>query len=293
MTRSIAAVILLWASVSLATPARVEAQLGGLIKKKVKDAVAKPDAPKKDEPSAPAGRASPSAKNNDPTGFGSAIVEITQSSFDELIGGMQMEIDGQAVLKKEIARYGTREQYEACKVRAAQSPEGQKLMTAMRSPPQNVTGEEWMKIQQKVVEDLDAMTNKACPLNPSFWDATKVAHSADSIREEVSESLPMFHGAHLYGVAIERIEKLCEYKGFGSGSTDGGGAGRGDSGGVGVTTVDTLTKRDSVRNPRGAAPLMVPGIGKDIYWMWTAAEVGFINAANCKRFNGLARQLMK
>lgn len=289
MTRSIAAVILLCASVSLATPARVDAQFGGLIKKKVKEAVTKPDPRKKDEPSA--GRASPSAKNNDPTGFGSAIVEITESTFDELMGGMQMEIDAQAVLKKEIARYGTRDQYEACKVRAAQSPEGTRLMTAMRTPPKNVTGEDWMKIQAKIVEDLDALTDKTCPLNPSYWDATRVGHSADSIREKVGESLPMFHGAHLYSVAMERIGELCEYKGFGSGSSSGSGGG-GGGGGVGVTTVDTLPKRDTLKTARGAAALMVPGIGKDVYWMWTATEVAVIDAPRCKQYNGLARQMM-
>ena len=306
MTRSIAAVILLSVSVSLATPVSIEAQLGGLIKKKVKEAIKKPETPPKTDDAPAAGPAAKSAekKNDDPTGFGSAIIEITQPTFDQLMRAMQMEIDMQAVLKKEIARYGTHKEYEACKIRVGESPEGKKTMDRMYNPPKDIKAEDYLKLQAKVVEDMDALTKKGCPLDPSYWGPTRIAQSLDSIREKAAESITIasslpassFDVAHLrfetspfvdggftfihpqlYGIALERIDRLCEYKGFGA---------------VGVTTVDTATKKDSLRNPRSGAPLKIPGIGQDIYWMWTATEVGVINSPNCRRYYILAKQLM-
>lgn len=314
MTRPIAALLLLAASLSLTAPSSAEAQLGGLIKKKVKEAIKKPDAaPKTAEPSAPPSTgapapASPSAStsNSNPTGFGSAIIEITPPTFDQLMRGLQMEIDGQAALKKEIARYGTQDQYEACKVRVAQSPAGQKAMSPMYNPPKNVTAEEYMKIQMKVSADMDSLTNKGCPLNPSYWSPSRIAASLDSIRDKAAGSLtiagvspgtsfnvsqlryetapfayesPYFLDAQLYAIALERIDRLCEYKDFGNGS-------------VGSTAVDT-TKKGSQKNPRSAAPLKIPGVGRDIYWMYTPNEVDVITSPRCKQYYNLTKQLMK
>ena len=316
MTRSIAALLLLATSLSLTTPSTVEAQLGGLIKKKVKEAIKKPETPPPTaEPSAPASPAAPSApastsastSNSNPTGFGSAIIEITPPTFDQLMRGLQMEIDGQAALKKEIARYGTHDQYEACKVRVAQSPAGQKAMNPMYNPPKNVTGEEYMKIQMKVSADMDSLTNKGCPLNPSYWSPSRIEASLDSIREKAAGSLTIagitpgstfnvaqlrfetapfayesqyFLDAQLYAIALERIDRLCEYKGFGTGS-------------VGSTAVDATPKKESQKNPRSAAPLKIPGVGRDIYWMYTPNEVDVITSPRCRQYYNLTKQLMK
>lgn len=284
MTRSITAAILLALSVSLTTPVSAEAQLGGLIKKKVKDAIRKPETPAKTDDAPASAPATPSAstkKNDDPTGFGSAIIEITPATFDDLMDAMQTEIGMQAILKKEIARYGTHEEYQACKVRVAQSPEGKKTMDRMYNPPKNVTAEEYMTIQKKVVEDMDALTMKGCPLDPSYWSPTKIAESTDSIRTKAAESLGdgSIH-VQLYSIALERIERLCQYKGFGSS-------------GVAATAVDTLTRKDSLRSPVKAGPLKFPGIGRDIYWMYTGTEVGTITPGTCRRYYALAGKLMK
>jgi len=284
MTRSIVAAIFIAASVSIMTPVSVEAQLGGLIKKKVKEAIKKPETPAKTDDSPESSQAAPSAstkKTDDPTGFGSAIIEITPSLVDDLMDAMQKEIDMQAVLKKEIARYGTHDEYEACKVRVAESPEGKKTMDRMYNPPKNVTGEQYIAIQQKVVEDMDALTKKGCPLDPGYWSPSRIGQSADSIHVKAAESLGdgSLH-EQLYSIALERIERLCEYKGFGTG-------------GVAVTAVDTLNKKDSLRNPVKAGPLKFPGIGNDIYWMYTATEAGTVTAATCKRYYALAGKLMK
>jgi hypothetical protein len=148
----------------------------------------------------------------------------------------------------------------------------------MYNPPKNVTAEEYMKIQMKVSADMDSLTNKGCPLNPSYWSPSRITASLDSIREKAAGSLSI--DAQMYSIALERIDRLCEYKGFGSG-------------GVAATAVDTMPKKDPQKNPRSAAPLKFPGIGRDIYWMYTANEVGVITPANCKRYYGLAKQLMK
>jgi hypothetical protein len=254
----------------------------------VKEAVKKPepaktdDAPAPGAAPAPAPAASSSAKkDNDPTGFGSGIIEITPATFDDLMEAMQKEIDMQAVLKKEIARYGTDDQYQACKIRVAESPEGKKTMDRMYNPPKNVTAEAYMAIQKKVVEDMDSLTAKGCPLDPGYWSPSRIGESADSIHTKAAESLgDGSMGPHLYSIALERIERLCEYKGFGSG-------------GVAATAVDTLKKKDSLTNPVKAGPLKFPGIGKDIYWMYTGTEVGTITPGTCRRYYALAGKLMK
>jgi hypothetical protein len=287
MTRSITAAILLALSASLMTPVSSEAQLGGLIKRKVKEAVKKPERPAKTDdtpasaPTAPSAPSGSAKKNDDPTGFGSAIIEITQATVDDLMDAMQKEIDMQAVLKKEIARYGTHDQYEACKVRVAQSSEGKKTMDRMYNPPKNVTAEEYMAIQKKVVEDMDALTLKGCPLNPGYWSPGRISESADSIHIKAAESLGDGSlTAHLYAVALERIERLCQYKGLGIG-------------GVATTTVDTLKRKDSLTSPVKAGPFQFPGIGKDIYWMYTGTEVAAVTHDTCRRYYALAGKLMK
>jgi hypothetical protein len=221
--------------------------------------------------------------------------------------GLQMEIDGQAVLKKEIARYGTQEQYEACKLRIAESPAGQKAMNPMYNPPKNVTAEQYLKIQMKVSSDMDSLTNKGCPLNPSYWSPSRISASLDSIRDKAAGSITIaamspgtsfnvaqlrfetapfayesayFLDAQQYAIALERIDRLCEYKGFGSGA-------------LGTTAVDSMPKRDPQKNPRSAAPLKIPGVGRDIYWMYTPNEVDVITSPRCKQYYNLAKQLMK
>lgn len=301
MTRSLATALILAAFASL-SPVPTQAQLGGLIKKKVTDAVKgqKPAEPKKtDETGKP-------SQTNEPGYVGNSdVLEITQPTFEAILGGLKKELELQAAFKKEIARYPTRQEYEACKVRSAQSPEGQKIMSALYTIPQNSSADDVMKIQMKMGADMDALAKKACPLDPNDWNDYRIHQHLDSLRVQAAESitiaqspssptgtaiayvrfeiLPLVDVAHTffiseqqYGVALERIENLCSSS----------------SGGI-LSGADTLNKKNPQKNPRTGAPLRIPGIGKDIYWVYTGNEASVLTPANCKRYKDLANKLMK
>jgi hypothetical protein len=270
MTRAITRVLLLAASISIAAPRPLEAQLGGLIKKKVKEAVAKPEPPAKTGESQPAASKSAEKTSNGPIGFGSAVVEITDSSFNDFMRGIQKEADAQAIVKKEIARYGTHADYEACKIRVAESPEGKKTMDRMYNPPKDIKAEDFIKLQSKVVEDMDSLTRKGCPLDPSYWSPGRVSQSLDSVHKEVAQSISAEDTeGQLFSVALERIERLCRYKGFGP---------------------DNTAAKPEASN---GTPVKFAGEGKDIFWLYTENEVNVINAANCKRYYALIAKLIK
>jgi hypothetical protein len=270
MKRSISATLLFASLLSIAAPRLLEAQLGGLIKKKVKEAVAKPEPPAKTGGNQPAASKAAEKERNGPIGFGSGIIEITDSSFNDFMRGIQKEADAQAIVKKEIARYGTSRQYEECKARVAQTPEGKKTMDRMYNPPKDIKAEDYIKLQSKVVEDMDSLTRKGCPLNPSYWSQGRIDQSLDSVHKQVAQSISAEDtGGQLYSIALERIERLCRYKGFGPGST---------------------TAKPESSN---GTPLKFAGDGTDIYWLYTEKEVTVINAANCKRYYALIAKLIQ
>jgi hypothetical protein len=65
-----------------------------------------------------------------------------------------------------------------------------------------------------------------------------------------------------YSIAIERIDRLCDYNNApaGGNTTDG--------------------------------KLMIQGTGVKIFWVFTARETGVVNAANCRKFKDLTKRLM-
>lgn len=284
MTRSLVAVIVLAVCAPFALPVTAEAQFGSLIKKKVTEAIKKPADSAKSVEQKPTGSGGSSQ-----LGSNSDVLEITQPAFDAVIHGLNAELKLQDEFRQLLAKYPTPEQYEACKVRAAQSPDGAKIMALLTNMPENVSGAEAQRRMQAMATGMDSLTKKQCPNDPNVWNPYNRAQKLDSIHNQAAEaaglaastsSLPenaetsirarfegqpfIFHGGRLaflterqYSVLIERIERGCAL---------------------------------SERPPGG---VKVPGIGNNVYWVFTGVEMGVLTPPNCTRFSDLNKRLMK
>jgi hypothetical protein len=284
MTRSLLAGIVLAVCAPLALPLTAEAQLGGLIKKKVTEAIKKPAEPAKAEEKKP-----PGSEGSSQPGFNSDVLEITQPAFDAVIRGLNAELKLQDAFRLVLAKYPTPQEYEACKAHAAQTPEGAKIMSEFTNMPENVSAEEAQRRMQAMSTGMEALMKKQCPNDPDDWNPYKRKQKLEAIHEQAAEaagmaastaSLPddkgsfiragfegepfIFRGGRLafltgrqYDILGERIERGC-----------------------------TLTER-----PPGG--VKVPGIGNNVYWVFTGGELGVLTPANCARYSDLSKRLMK
>lgn len=319
MTRSLVAGIVLAVCAPLTLPLTAEAQLGGLIKKKVTEAIKKPAEPAKPAEQKPAESSSQSA-------FSSDVLEITQPAFDAVIRGLNAELRLQEEFRRELAKYPTPEEYEACKARAAQSPEGAKIMAEYSNMPEKITPEDLQRRIQNMTTGMEALIKKVCPNDPNVWNPYNRAQKLDSIHVQAAEaagmaastaSLPdergtfipvsfvvepfIFRGGRLasltgrqYSVLVERIERGCELNGAPPG--------------IGARTApapnipplpgmkaDAPPAPASPPAPSSGAPggVKVPGVGNNVYWVFTGVEMGVLTPPNCRRFADLSKLLMK
>ena len=169
MTRSLVAGIVLAGCALAASPPGAEAQLGGLIKKKVSEALTKKPA---DSAQAP-GKQTTGTQNNPATPFGSAVLEITPSTFDAVIRGLTAEVKLQDEFRQVLAKFPTNEEYAACKQRVPQTPEGQKLMAEYMNTMQNSKPEEVQGRIAAVAEKLKTLEKTQCPNDPYTWAPSK------------------------------------------------------------------------------------------------------------------------
>src|SRR6185503_530057 len=164
MTRSQLTALLFAALATFALPPSADAQLGGLIKKKVKEAIKPPEktnpAPQPAAPApAPAPAAEPASNSRDPFADqrvpGNRALLIT----DEMIARIYRGLDAEAVmlkdLEKEIAAYPTPEKIQACKIKAAQTPEGQRLMNLGNFVKEGMTPEQLQAGMLKMSTESD------------------------------------------------------------------------------------------------------------------------------------------
>jgi len=242
--------LLLAALVALA-PCRAEAQLGGL-KKKLKETVKGNDQ-------------AAAAKKADPGGprFQGDLIEITEPVLEGFIRGVRTEVALQKEFRDVLAKYPTEEQYQACKLQAAQSDEAQKLAMAVLNLPENTSTAEFQRITTKAATDLVAIQKKRCPLDPNEWDGSKRTKRLEEIQlkavEAASLAPPLTVGA--YGLLKERSVAFCASKLAGA-NTD-----------LSVT------------------PVKFPGSGTDIYWVYTSDEAKLL-PAKCTMLTGLLAQVM-
>src|SRR4029079_4201954 len=112
MRKTIAVVLMLAASMSAGTPCSADAQIGGFIKKKVKEAIKPPEKPSEPAP-APAGQSSNASAEEGgssglPTIMGDGLA-ISSETIGRVMRGLDSEAAMLADFHKVLAKYPTRE----------------------------------------------------------------------------------------------------------------------------------------------------------------------------------------
>jgi hypothetical protein len=289
MTRSIAVVLMFAASMTVGTPCTADAQLGGLIKKKVKEAIKPPEKPSEPAP-APAGQSSNAAEEESgssglPSIAGGVLV-ISPETIARVIRGLDSEAAMLADFHKVLAKYPTREQYEQCKHQVMLGPEGQKIAMGMVNLPQNATPEQTQAVITKLNLEVEALQKKRCPLDPNDWNDSKRSERVKQIHEKAAslarpkpapstalkfvvnpfDALPdtvsadtvlVITGGGLsereYSILIERLVKYCEAR----------------------KLMDMSPDKGDVK---------IPGAGQDLYWIYKKEELAALKQFDCNAF---------
>jgi hypothetical protein len=270
------------AAMGLAISSPSDAQLGGLVKKKVEEKAKAPE--KKD--------AGPGAQSP----FNGDVLEITPSVFEGFVHGLRTEVALTREFRAELAKHPTVEQERECTTKWALTPEAQKLMLGFQ-PPENTPAEQLMELQLKHSKNMEAEMRKRCPKNVNdVWPNGKRNERLEEIKVKAAASAgPVASGAEnsgghedhggpsdvethatafyaplvagltvtQYGILLERIKRFCdELKANAA-------LGRGGSGGV-----------------------RFPGSGAGMFWVYSATEAQTLSQANCQRVYDLIGQLI-
>jgi hypothetical protein len=282
-------------ALTLAFAPSADAQLRGLIKKKVKEAIKPPEKVNtQPQPEAAAPASSPAAApSNSRDPFASQRVPGARALLisDAMLARVARGLDAEHVLikdyEKQLAKYPTPEQFEACKLKAAMTPEGQRLMNIGNFIKEGMKPDELQNAMMKMSTESDAYYQKACPLKPvtdyeksermklirikSASLATTPSASAtagpshllydvspfDFALRADSDSVTIIGtgglGENDFGEMVERILKYCELK----------------------------SQMDMKPRPGG---FKTPGFGKDIYWIYTESELVALQKFDCAAF---------
>jgi hypothetical protein len=278
------AVLTIAAFVTLAPAPTADAQVGGLIRKKVTESVKGPDK---------AAEAKKAAPQQSELGNNPDVLEITEPVLEGFVRGLHTEISLRKEFRAELAKYPTPQEYQKCQTNAATSEEGQKIAAQLMNLPDNATPEQSQKAMQKMTADLGALTKKKCPLDPADWPQGRRQARLDSIRVQAAASAviegssprdadgweneggpsdvssplsePVAAGMTVrqYEILLERIQRFC-----------------------------TMVKSAANDNKGGSGGVKIPGTGKNIFWVFTAAEAKTLSEANCQRVNDLIGQMI-
>jgi hypothetical protein len=280
---------------TLTLPSHADAQLGGLIKKKVKEAIKPPEkVSPQPQPEAAAPASSPAAApSNDRDPFAGQRVPNARALLitDAMLARIARGLDAEHALikdyEKQLTKFPTEQQFEACRVKAAQTSEGQRLMNPGNFIKEGMKPDELQAAMMKMSTESDAYYQKACPLKPvtdyeksermkqirtkaaslATAPSTSATGGPSRLLFEVnpfdlplkadSDSVKVLGTGGLddndFGEMIERILKYCELK----------------------ATMDVKPK------PGG---LKVPGVGRDIYWVYTESELVTLQKFDCAAF---------
>lgn len=284
----------------LAPLSHADAQLGGLIKKKVKEKIAGVEKPAAPTPApAPAGSTPVnSARGSSPAGYNSDIPYITQPLLDAVMRTMKVELALRAEFRKELAKYPTLEQYQACQSKVATTPEGQKIVMSIGNIPENATPEQAQKAMAKMGTDMEALIKKSCPYDPHEWTDYKKMQRLEEIRlkalQTTSGSRPVA-SAHSqmmrsFGRLMFEVEpfELMQQEPQQRDTSI-----RIIGGGLSLVHYAVLIERitkfceikaEKQHDTSGGSDLKVPGEGRNIFWVYSKSEVAAMSKVNCDEF---------
>jgi hypothetical protein len=200
--------------VAAAIPAPAHAQLGGLIKKKVKEKVAQTitrDSARTAPPdtSAPdaAGKAARTGPPRPGPRFTEYVLEITPELLDRLEKGLAAEEVVRQEIERKIGKVLSRDEYKKCEAAVLRGPEGQKVYEQSRDLANgDTTYERIQKASQELARRMEQVVEPKCGLQP---------RKAEEIREQHADSVeaaaPAASGLTRLQLTIvkERILPLC------------------------------------------------------------------------------------
>jgi len=299
MKRSIAVVLMFAASMSVATPCSADAQLGGFIKKKVKEAIKPPEKPSEPAP-APAGQSSNAAAGEGgssglPSIGGGDVLVISSETIGRVMRGLDSEAAMLADFHKMLAKYPTREQYEQCKQKAMMSPEGQKVAMAMLNIPSNATAEQTQAIIVKMNADAEAIQNKACPLDPNDWNDSKRSERVKQIHAKAASlarpkpaprtgSLP-HAGEELLMYEVNPFDALADTVAADTVVViTGGGLSEREYGILIERMIFYCEAKKTTDMSPDKGDLKVPGAGQGMYWIFKKEELAALKNFDCDAF---------
>ena len=184
---SLSAACLLAASV---VPA--DAQIGGFLKKKAKEAAQAPvqqqQAQQQSDEAAAQALAAPD------------IVPITQESTTRFKKALNVEIRLRGEFRAMLASMKSKEEYDACKEEFAVS-DMELAMSALAAAGEKATPADLQKAMVKAKADLDATVAKRCGGDPSAWPDYRRAERLKAIEGEASDAFAPSTGSDADGAA--------------------------------------------------------------------------------------------
>ena len=201
--------------VAAAIPAPAHAQLGGLIKKKVKAKVAQTIGRGDSTGTVPPGTSAPDtagkAARTAPPGSGPRfteyVLEITPDLLDRLAKGLAAEDAVRQEIERMIGKVLSRDEYKKCEAAVLRGPDGQKVYAQSRDL---VTGDTtYARIQQasqQLARRMEQVVEPKCGLEPRKAEDIRAQH-ADSLEA----AAPAASGLTRLQLTImkERILPLC------------------------------------------------------------------------------------
>jgi len=139
-------------------PGDLDAQIGGLIKKKVTESVKGGE--KKGVKEETAANETDQSKMPRP---------ITANTFVAFKKGLTVQRDKQQETLKFLAGVTPLETYKSCTTTILMTPEGQKVALQMPSPPDNATVEQLQAYAQKLAAEMTKLTDKKCGEDPAKY----------------------------------------------------------------------------------------------------------------------------
>lgn len=254
--------------VAAAVPAPAHAQLGGLIRKKVKEKVAQKiggtDSAKTARPdtSAPdaAGKAARTAPPASGPRFTEYVLEITPALLDQLEKGLAAEEVVRQSIERKIGKVLSRDEYKKCEAAVLRGPEGQKVYQQSRDLANgDTTYEHIQKASRELARRMEQVVEPKCGLEP---------RKAEEIREQHADSLeaaaPAASGLTRVQLTLlkERILPLC------------------------AATQAVAAAADEVRVPAGTQDS-----AKAIYYVYTPNEVKALQPRCAKLASALNNSL--
>ena len=156
-----------------------DAQIGGFLKKKAKEAVQAPvqqqQAQQQSDEAAAQALSAPD------------IVPITQESTARFKKALNVEIRLRGEFRSMLASMKSKEDYEACKAEIAVS-DMELTMSALAAAGEKATPADLQKAIVKAAADLEAKVTKRCGGDPSAWPDYKRAERLREIEGEASDA---------------------------------------------------------------------------------------------------------